>query len=471
MSIGGILQRSNKKEPAGTFPPFPTNSAYNGLSVETGTGIIVLGQDVGAVGNPAILLSNREIPAANFTISFNASAAQTNNIVQFKNTGAAVRARITNIADFSNTGGNSGSEKFGDLASVGSNTNATAIGNSAIAASNDSIAIGTGANSGTGGINIAIGRSAIVTGAIQGNVLIGSSATSTGSNTTLIGAAASATARSTGVGYSISIAGVNSTGIGDSVVVGAHEYSIALGFGARTTAANQMVIGSPTAGTGGINDIYIGRGVTCVEANNIKMQPTGASGADMAGNSFTIAGGPGTGNATPGAVLIQVSKAGASGSTLQTLGTWGKFESNVVTLGDIDATGNSTKLTIADNTQTVKVSMSGSDFLYIDPIVGSQMFIGDFSSAPNAGYLYIDTGSGLTEINGSNGVTNAYLDINGATQKITTGGTDQMIGTQTAFANGAGAAAGTLTNAPAAGDPTKWIPIDDNGTTRYIPAW
>jgi hypothetical protein len=39
------------------------------------------------------------------------------------------------------------------------------------------------------------------------------------------------------------------------------------------------------------------------------------------------------------------------------------------------------------------------------------------------------------------------------------------------FNNGAGAGAGTLTNAPAAGDPTKWIPVDDNGTTRYIPAW
>lgn len=31
--------------------------------------------------------------------------------------------------------------------------------------------------------------------------------------------------------------------------------------------------------------------------------------------------------------------------------------------------------------------------------------------------------------------------------------------------------AGTITNAPAAGNPTKWIPINDNGTTRYIPAW
>lgn len=37
--------------------------------------------------------------------------------------------------------------------------------------------------------------------------------------------------------------------------------------------------------------------------------------------------------------------------------------------------------------------------------------------------------------------------------------------------NGAGAAAGTIANAPTAGDPSKWIPINDNGTTRYIPTW
>ena len=40
-----------------------------------------------------------------------------------------------------------------------------------------------------------------------------------------------------------------------------------------------------------------------------------------------------------------------------------------------------------------------------------------------------------------------------------------------ALTNGAGASAGTITNAPSVGNPTKWIPIDDNGTTRYIPAW
>lgn len=47
----------------------------------------------------------------------------------------------------------------------------------------------------------------------------------------------------------------------------------------------------------------------------------------------------------------------------------------------------------------------------------------------------------------------------------------KIMKTDTSFSNGAGGSAGTLTNAPSAGDPSKWIPIDDNGTTRYIPAW
>jgi hypothetical protein len=46
-----------------------------------------------------------------------------------------------------------------------------------------------------------------------------------------------------------------------------------------------------------------------------------------------------------------------------------------------------------------------------------------------------------------------------------------MLRTKTSFTNGAGSSSATLTNAPAAGNPTKWIAIDDNGTTRQIPAW
>ena len=43
--------------------------------------------------------------------------------------------------------------------------------------------------------------------------------------------------------------------------------------------------------------------------------------------------------------------------------------------------------------------------------------------------------------------------------------------TSVPLANGAAAALGTISNAPVAGNPTKWVPINDNGVTRYIPAW
>lgn len=50
-------------------------------------------------------------------------------------------------------------------------------------------------------------------------------------------------------------------------------------------------------------------------------------------------------------------------------------------------------------------------------------------------------------------------------------GSTTLLTSSVALTNGAGASAGTLSNAPSAGNPTKWVPINDNGTTRYIPAW
>ncbi len=54
---------------------------------------------------------------------------------------------------------------------------------------------------------------------------------------------------------------------------------------------------------------------------------------------------------------------------------------------------------------------------------------------------------------------------------ITLPGGAAFLTTNTALTDGAGAGAGTIMNAPSAGNPTKWIGINDNGTTRYIPAW
>lgn len=54
---------------------------------------------------------------------------------------------------------------------------------------------------------------------------------------------------------------------------------------------------------------------------------------------------------------------------------------------------------------------------------------------------------------------------------LITGNSATLIKSNTTLSDGAAAATGTLTNAPAAGNPTKWVPINDNGTTRYVPCW
>lgn len=55
--------------PGPPAPPFDPTSAVNGLSVDPVSGAIVWGQDIGAPGDPAQLLSNREIPMSGFSFA------------------------------------------------------------------------------------------------------------------------------------------------------------------------------------------------------------------------------------------------------------------------------------------------------------------------------------------------------------------------------------------------------------------
>lgn len=77
MSGRGIaaLYTAQKVEPAGA--PFTPTSADNGLSVD-GSGKIVLG---GPVATPSVLLDNRVIDTAGFTLTFNNSAAQSSTVI------------------------------------------------------------------------------------------------------------------------------------------------------------------------------------------------------------------------------------------------------------------------------------------------------------------------------------------------------------------------------------------------------
>lgn len=106
-------------------------------------------------------------------------------------------------------------------------------------------------------------------------------------------------------------------------------------------------------------------------------------------------------------------------------------------------------------------------------------FFGLYSSLPTLGvtaaliadnsnvaadiFVARDNGTPVFTIADGGGVT--------TTGNITKLGGAALLTTSTALTDGAGVGVGTLTNAPASTNPTKWIPINDNGTTRHIPAW
>ena len=84
----------------------------------------------------------------------------------------------------------------------------------------------------------------------------------------------------------------------------------------------------------------------------------------------------------------------------------------------------------------------------------------------NAGALQVKGGAFV------DGVSYLYRGIVVSAGQITAaGGATPVLGTGKPVTSGSGAREGTLTNAPTAGNPTKWIPFNDNGTIRYIPAW
>lgn len=79
--------------------------------------------------------------------------------------------------------------------------------------------------------------------------------------------------------------------------------------------------------------------------------------------------------------------------------------------------------------------------------------------------------------NGATALTIASSQKISTTNDFSSGGflagtdTNSLVRSLVALANGAAAQLATMTNGPTAGNPTKWIPIVDNGTTRYVPSW
>ncbi len=201
------------------------------------------------------------------------------------------------------------------------------------------------------------------------------------------------------------------------------------------TTLNLITNGTTTLGAAAVD--------TAPVAQTLSVQNTLAGGtSNVAGANFTIAGSQGKGTGVGGSVILAAAPAGSTGTAVNPL----------LSVAAVNPTGFSVLGGLR-----IGFTTSGSD-----P-----------TGAVNAGFsnpsnLLIGVDSGTNgNFAGSMKMTNitllGTLTVPGvAVAAITSTGT---------FTSGAGASLGTLTNAPAAGNPTSWIKISDNGVTRYIPAW
>lgn len=98
----------------------------------------------------------------------------------------------------------------------------------------------------------------------------------------------------------------------------------------------------------------------------------------------------------------------------------------------------------------------GNDWLTLDTTLRT-VSLGDIPLTYNLTTFILDDIARQCTVSALNG-----LKITGDTVLVHTG---------TDLADGAGVNIGTLTNAPIAGNPTKWVTIDDNGTPRQMPLW
>lgn len=288
------------------------------ISDPTGTGVAVFNISPSittsmTTGSSTFALVNTNATTVNF-----AGAATTLNMGASGGT-TTITGGLVVTSGGTIRGAGTSSTLIGDGGSTAAGQYAVVIGNASLGNVVDAVVIGRAAQvSGTSG-GVAIGTGPTASG--ERSIAIGNAVTSSAQYGVAFGYTAQATGQSAvAVGAGSLASGSYSIVLGESSSAASNAGSIILGYNLTTTSARQLLIGGNSA-TAYIDDVYIGKGVTHATPTNLKLNPTGGSGTDIAGASLTLAGGKGTGAGAGGSVLIQTAAAGSTGTTLSSLTT------------------------------------------------------------------------------------------------------------------------------------------------------
>lgn len=206
--------------------------------------------------------------------------------------------------------------------------------------------------------------------------------------------------------------------------------------------------------------------------------PNGSTNPAFAVNAATgsmVAGLKLTGAATGGTVALVATDSGANTSvSLNAKGTgniiFNDASTGFVKLGPgADTPIFAPLLYLSNNgqtTMTIRNSTNDVEMFFLSDVAN-----GYFGMATASNLVLRTSNTDRVTINATSGGVGVGTSSDPGAGMIYTNAATFMNRTKTSWTNGAAAAAGTIANAPTAGNPTKWIPVDDNGTTRFIPAW
>ncbi len=267
-------------------------------------------------------------------------------------------------------------------------------------------------------------------------------------------------------------------------------------FARVTVGTNSTDIAHISFGTGNVaRDLFLERaeaahlrlGSVAVDtapvAQTISVQNVLAGGTNnVAGANFTIDGSQGKGTGVGGSIIFRTAAAGSTGNTVNALAA------ALTIAGDKSAafTGRVTALSLALGGATL-----GSDSLAVTgtATIGGGLIVGSTTVLKfNTRSRIVSTANGLMSLTNTddtagvladfstdsvvkfrNRANNADAAVTGLSFTSSTAGA--ILNSSVTITGGATGNVPTLTAGPVTGNPTKWLPYNDNGTTRYIPAW
>jgi hypothetical protein len=212
------------------------------------------------------------------------------------------------------------------------------------------------------------------------------------------------------------------------------------------TAASGAVVGP----NGGLIQISATAYTLSAETNNLILSFTSAS-------AVTVTINPGL----PVGFSVTVIQDGAGAITF--------VASSGVTLNNL-----SSELTSAGQYAQMFLTSVGQDIYVLSGGVsgsggsGITQLTGDVTAGPGSG----SEAATLATVNsnvGSFTLANVTVNAKGLVTAASSGSAAPLV--LTGQTSTPGSSAGTLTNAPAVGNPTLWLQISVNGTTYYIPGW